>query len=335
MSTAPHLGQSVQTFFGDYLTAQRDVSPNTILSYRDALKLFLQFVAKRKKRAVAALGFGDMGSEVVLAFLADLEVRRKCSARTRNARLAALHTFFRYVAAHEPQVLELCQRISAIPVKKVQQSSPVYLETDEMTHILSVIDRSTPMGRRDHLLLLLLFETGARAQEIATLRTRAIRFAPPYQLQILGKGRKERMCPLRARTLLLMRENLRDRGVRPQNDEAIFIAARGEPLTRHGILRVVQRHVRQASVSMPTLATKRVGAHTLRHTAAIHLLRAGNALPVIRSWLGHVSVTTTDRYTEVDLNTKRRALDTTPPLDVRRRRPSWKKADLLAWLEAL
>jgi len=332
----PSLGRYIQTFFGDYLTAQRNLSPNTVLSYRDAFKLFLVFAARQSGRPVANLGFDDVGPNVVLAFLEDLEKSRKCSIRTRNARLSALHTFFRYVAVHEPRVLDICQRVSAIPAKRVQEKPAVYLEYEEVVHILGTIDRSTTLGRRDHLLVHILFEIGARAQEVASMRTSDFRLSSPGQVRIVGKGRKERLCPLRASTAALVRDHLRERGLTLHDEAPLFLGATGRPLTRHGILRAVQRRVRDASRTLPTLAAKRVGAHTFRHTAAIHLLRSGNALPVIRSWLGHVSVLTTDHYTHIDLETKRRALEASEPLPSSEGLPSWRNdPDLLAWLDAL
>jgi integrase/recombinase XerD len=334
-TTVPSLGLHVQAFFGDYLTAQRALSQHTVLSYRDTFKLFLGFAARRRRKSISDLGFADIGPDAVLAFLEDLERSRKNSVRTRNTRLAALHTFFRYVAGHEPRVLHLCQRVTAIPVKKTRTAPAVYLEHDEVLHILATIDRSTRGGRRDYLLVRLLFETGARAHEIADLRTTALRLSKPCQVHLFGKGRKERICPLRLGTAKLIRDHLVEHGVSAVQDAPLFIGKRGDPLTRHGVLRVVQRRTRQAAKTMPRLGTKRVGAHTFRHSAAIHLLRSGNALPVIRSWLGHVSVVTTDRYTEIDTEMKRRAIEATDPVPSPRR-PSWKrKPDLLAWLETL
>lgn len=329
------IGCHVQAFFTDYLMAQRDTSPHTVASYRDAVKLLLAFAARRRHKEVAALTFEDLGPEVVLGFLDDLEKNRKNTSRTRNTRLAAIHTFFRYVAAHEPQLLGLCQRICAIPVKKTRSSSITYLDYEEVLHILASIDLSTPLGRRDYLLILLLFETGARAQEIVSLRTSSLQFTEPAQVRILGKGRRERICPLRKRTAALIRKHLRERDVMSV-DAPLFVGLRGEPLSRFGLLRLVQRHVRTAAKTRPSLAKKRIGPHTFRHAAAIHLLRAGNDLSVVRSWLGHVSIITTDHYTEIDIETKRRALDTSEPVPSRRRGPFWKKnPDLLAWLEAL
>ena len=332
----PDLGLHVQAFFADYMTTQRALSPHTILSYRDTFRLFLVFAARRARTSVADLSFEQIDAATVLAFLEDLERNRNNSARTRNARLAALHTFFRYVAIQEPRVLATCQQINAIPVKKTQTTPATYLEHDEVAHILATIDRSKPLGRRDHLLLHLLFETGARAHEIATLRTTAFRLDKPCQVQLFGKGRKERICPLRTATAKLVRAHLGERRIPTGSDAPLFVSACGEPLTRHGVLRVVQRCARKAGASMPRIAQKRIGAHTFRHSAAIHLLRAGNALPVIRSWLGHVSVTTTDHYTEIDTEVKRRAVEGSQPLPASCKRPSWaRNPDLLAWLEAL
>lgn len=331
----PGLGQHVQAFFGDYLTTQRNLSPNTVLSYRDAFKLFLRFAAAHHKKPVVGLGFNDIGSDTVLAFLHDLEVTRGCSVRTRNARLSALHTFYRYVGAHEPMVLGLCEQVSAIPIKKAPQKPVVYLEYDEVVHILETIDGSTVLGRRDRLLIHVLFETGARAQEVADMRASDLRLSPPCQVRIYGKGRKERICPVRRTTALLAREHLNERHCTDGEDAPLFVGMRGDALTRHGVLRAVQRRVRAASDTMPSLRKKKVGAHTFRHTAAIHLLRSGNALPVVRSWLGHVSVVTTDHYTRIDLETKRQALEATEPVATTEP-PSWKRdPDLLQWLEAL
>lgn len=332
--TPSSFGGYVQAFFADYLTAQRDLSPHTVASYRDALKLLLTFAVRRQHASVAELTFDDLAPEVVLEFLEDLEQTRRNTTRTRNARLAAIHTFFRYVAAHEPPVLGVCARICAIPLKKTTARTMGYLDYAEVLHILRSIDRSTPLGRRDYLLIALLFELGARAQEIASLRTSALRLCEPAHARILGKGRKERICPLRKKTAILIRDHLRERGA-TLRDEPLFLGARSEPLTRFGILRVVQRHVRAAAKTLPSLAVKGVGAHTFRHTAAIHLLRAGNDLTVIRSWLGHVSVVTTDQYTDIDLEMKRRALEASEPIPSSRP-PRWHKdPDLLAWLEAL
>jgi len=328
--TNSSIGHHVQAFFADYLTTQRDMSPHTISSYRDSVKLMLAFAARRRHKEVAALTFEDLGPQVVLGFLNDLEKTRCNTTRTRNARLAAIHTLFGYVAAHEPRLLGLSQRICAIPVKKTKTPCITYLEYDEVLHILASIDMGTALGRRDYLLILLLFETGARASEVVSLRTSSLRFATPAQVRILGKGRKERICPLRKKTAALIRAHLRERDVMSL-DAPLFVGLRGEPLSRFGLLRLVQRRARTAAKTMPSLAKKRIGPHTFRHATAIHLLRAGNDLSVVRSWLGHVSIVTTDHYTE-----KRRALDASEPVPPRRRQASWKKnQDLLAWLEAL
>ncbi len=334
--TNSSIGSHIQAFFAEYLISQRDMSPHTIAGYRDSVKLLLAFAARRRHKEAAALTFEDLGADVVLEFLDDIEKTRGNTIRTRNARLSAIHTLFRYVAAHEPQLLGLSQRICAIPVKKTIASRCItYLEYEEVLHILASIDQSRPLGGRDYLLILLLFETGARASELVGLRTSSLRFVEPAQVCILGKGRKERICPLRKKTAALIQAHLRERDVMAL-DAPLFVGLRGEPLSRFGLIRLVQRHVRTATKTMPSLAKKRICPHTFRHAAAIHLLRAGNDLSVVRSWLGHVSIVTTDHYTEVDIEAKRRALDASEPVPSRRRKPSWKKdPDLLAWLEAL
>lgn len=333
--TNSNIGSHIQAFFADYLTSQRDMSPNTIASYRDSVKLLLAFAARHRHKEVSVLTFEDLGPDVVLKFLDDIEDTRGNTIRTRNARLAAIHTLFGYIAAHEPQLLGLSQRICAIPVKKSAAPCITYLEHEEVLHVLASIDLSRPLGRRDYLLILLLFETGARASELVSLRTSSLRLDEAAQVRILGKGRKERICPLLKKTAALIRAHLRECDVMGL-DAPVFVGLRGEPLSRFGLLRLVQRHVRTAAKTMPSLARKRIGPHTFRHAAAIHLLRAGNDLSVVRSWLGHVSIVTTDHYTEIDIEAKRRALDASEPVPSRRRNPSWKKdPDLLAWLEAL
>lgn len=332
--TTSSFGRHVQRFFTDYLTAQRDLSYHTVASYRDAVKLLLTFVSRRRHTPVADIGFDDLSPEVVLDFLTDLETTRGNTTKTRNVRLAALHSLFGYIAARDPTVLGTCQRICAIPFKRAQAAPVIYLDHDEVRHILGAIDRGTPLGRRDYLLMRLLFETGARAQEVASLHMNAVQLRDPPQVRILGKGRKERICPLRKRTAGLIRDHLRERrSVLP--DATLFVSVRGHPLTRFGVLRIVQRRARAAAKSLPSLASKRIGVHTYRHSAAIHLQRAGNDLTVIRSWLGHVSVLTTDQYTDVDLDLKRRALEASAVTPVGRS-PSWTKdRDLLTWLEGL
>lgn len=333
--TPGQFASHVQSFFTDYVTAQRDLSPHTRASYRDAIKLLLTFASRRQHKPIVGLSCEDLSPQLVLEFLEDLVKTRFNSTRTRNVRLAAIHTFFRYVAGREPEVMGTCQRICAIPFKKAKVPAMPYLDHDEVLHILRSIDRSTCLGRRDYLLVLLLFETGARAQEIANLRTTCLRLTDSPQARIFGKGRKERIVPLRKKTARLIHQHLRERGALLR-DEPLFLSVRGEPLTRFGILRAVQRHVRHASRSMPSLASKRVGVHTFRHSAAIHLLRAGNDLTVIRGWLGHVSVLTTDRYTDIDIELKRRALEAAEVVAASGRPPSWKRSpDLLSWLEAL
>lgn len=331
----PSLAKLVQTFFADYLVAQRDLSPHTVLAYRNAMKLYLGFVDRRAKKPITDLGFGDHSPEGVLAYLKDLEKQRGNSPRTRNARLVAMHTFFRFVSAREPQLLDLCQRILAIPIKKTEPPVVVYMEHAEFLHVLATVDRRTPLGRRDYLVLRLLFDTRARAQEIANVRTPALHDRPA-QIRLLGKGRKEWICPLRAETIPFIRDYLSECGVAPGDNVPLIARARGGPLTRRGILQIVKRHVARAAPTMPSRGKKSVVAHSLRHDAALHLHRSGNDISTVRSWLGHVSGVTTDHYTEIDAEMKRKALESTEAPAPPKRVPSWERdKDLLAWLEAL
>jgi len=334
--TIPTLGRHIQLFFGDYMTEQRGLSHHTVLSYRDALKLLLEFSAQHHKKPVVALDVADLDQDVVLAFLKNMEKTHGVKARTRNARLSALHTFFRYVGEKEPMNLAVCHRVCGIPMKKSQSPVIEYPEHGEVLHILRSIDRSTFLGRRDYLLIHVLFVTGVRAEEAAGLRTSSLQFVRPYQARIVGKGRKERICPIRAQTVKLIRDHLKERRLTPSHDVPVFVARSGEPLTRFGVLRAVQRRVRHAAKTMPALAKKSIGAHSFRHAAAVHLLRSGNDLSVVRSWLGHVSIMTTDHYTEIDNEMKRRALEATDPMPKPRRPSSWKRnPDILDWLQRL
>ncbi len=326
---APH----VQSFFRDFLVAQRNASPNTVLCYRDALKLLLVFAADRARRAVTGLRLDDVGPETVLAFLDHLERDRGCGAATRNVRLAAIRTFFRYVARQEPTVADLCRRVVDIPAKKREVRLPTYLELDELKGMLSRVQQTTALGRRDYALLWLLYDTGARVSEIVNLNVRAVRLEAPEQVRLLGKGRKERVCPISAETAKLLRACIGERDIPLDSDIPLFVNRVGARLTRGGIARRIQRHVG----TMVTLAERRVSPHTFRHTTAMHLLQSGVDLRVISAILGHASMLTTHHYTRIDLEMKRKALAkvaaSKPPVD-KHERPAWhREPDLIEWLE--
>ncbi len=337
MSSQTTLPTLLRGFFEDYLAAQRDVSANTIHAYRDSIKLLLHFAARRTGRQVIRLRLADLGADTVLAFLGHLETDRKNCVATRNCRLVAVHRFFAFVACTDPRHSELCRRVMDIPVKKTVSSTSTYLDRDEMKALLAVPLPSHRFGLRDLALLTFLYNTGARASEAVGVSIRDIRFETPAYVRILGKGRKERACPLWPETVNALHASLgqRDDGDRP--DAPLFLNAHGRRLGRFGVGTIVKRHVAAAARLQPSLAAKRVSPHTLRHTAAMHLLQSGVELNVIKSWLGHVSITTTSQYIEIDMAMKREALERcSPPVPTRPGDSPWHcRRDIVEWLEDL
>ena len=339
MSTAlPNaLARALRGFFADHLPRVRGVSPHTVRSYRDAFMLLLRFLALRRKRSVVDLDLHDLGVDDVLAFLDYLETDRHNGAATRNARLAAIHAFARYAASNHPEHLDLCQRILAVPFKRARPRLVEYLEADEIRALLDAPDRATPDGRRDHALLLALFNTGARVQEILDLRPCDLQLVRPLQVRLRGKGRKERMCPLWPQTAEILRALLAEHSVDSAETQPLFRNHRGEPLTRFGVRYLLRKYATLARPAATTLDAKRVHPHVLRHTTAVHLLQAGVDLVTISHWLGHASVETTNRYAAVDLATKRAAVAKARPVgDIDPSVAAWRTdASVLRWLEAL
>lgn len=336
-TTRPNtLGRALRGFFADHLPTVRGTSPHTVRSYRDAFTLLLRFLAARFGRSVAVLDFDALSPDHVLAFLQHLEAERRNGVATRNARLAAVHSFARYAASNHPEHLELCQRLLAVPFKRSRTRVVEYLEADELRALFDAPDRTTPDGRRDHALLLALFNTGARVQEILDLRPCDLQLVRPFQVRLHGKGRKERLCPLWPGTVELLRALMRERDVDPAATQPLFRNARGEPLTRFGVRYILRKHADRARSTATTLSSKRVHPHAMRHTTAVHLLQAGVDLVTISHWLGHASVETTNRYAAVDLETKRAALAKARPLiELKPTRHAWRSASVLAWLESL
>ena len=330
------LARALRGFLVDDLPRTRGSSRHTVLSYRDSLKLFLRFLAGRVDRAVAALDFPDLAPQHLLAFLDHLETERGNCAGTRNVRLAAVHSFARYAAGRHPEHLELCQRLLAVPFKRAGQRVVDYLDDDEMAALLPAPDRGTADGRRDYALLLAMFNTGARVQELLDIRACDLQLDRPRQVLLHGKGRKQRVCPLWDETAAALRRLLRDSG-RAETDAApVFRNRRGEPLTRHGVRYLLRKHVRAASSVATTLAGKRVHPHAMRHTAATHLLRAGADIVTVGHWLGHASIETTNRYLAVDIEARRQAVERAGALGDGPATSAWRTDDdLLGWLEAL
>ena len=331
------LAHALRGFFSDYLPRVRGASPHTVLCYRDAFALLLRFLATRHNRPVVLLDFGNLAADDVLAFLDHLEIDRRNSVATRNARLAAIHAFARYAAAGDPGELERCQRLLAVPFKRGHHRVIEYLEAHEIDALLGAPDCTTTEGRRDHALLLTMFNTGARVQEIVDLRPCDIQLVKPLQVRLRGKGRKERICPLMARTAESLKVLLREIGAEPNAIQPLFRNRRGEPLTRFGVRYILKKHALHAQASAPSLAAKRVHPHVMRHSSAVHFLHAGVDMVTISHWLGHASIDTTNRYIAVDLAMKRAALAKAESLgDVEPTLAGWRSdASILDWLEAL
>jgi len=327
----------LQSYFSNYLVNLRGMSPNTIQSYRDSLVLLLRFLASHKGRAAASLDLNDLDPLAIQDFLDHLEQNRKNRTSTRNIRLSAIHSFFHFVAAQRPDRLEHAQRILGIPFKKCGSLAINYLEYDEMEQILSRINQSTPQGRRDYTLLATLFNTGGRVQEILDLRARDLQLTKPYQLRLMGKGRKQRCCPIWPQTARLLRRLCEESQIDLGSEMRIFQNCRGEPLTRFGVRYILHQCFQRARASMPSLTSKRLHPHCVRHSTAVALLKSGVDLSTISQWLGHSCMETTNRYATVDLDMKRKAIASVKPLrDHRSSKAPWHhNRSILDWLESL
>jgi site-specific recombinase XerD len=333
-TAVPALAGLLHNFFHQWLVEQRDASHRTILAYRDAWKLFLCFVAQRLKRKVAALRTEDLTETELLAFLQHIERERRGSIGTRNCRLAAIRSFFSYVAAREPRAAKQCAEILRVPFKRVSRKAMCYLESAEVAAILSQPDRTTAEGQRDHALISLLYNTGARIQEALDLRPQDIRLKSPTHVRLMGKGQKERISPLWPETADVLEALLR-RCPRSA-DVPLFINRYGQPLTASGFRFRLRQYVAAAAKHVPTLAQKRITPHIFRHTTAVHLVAAGVDVTVIRSWMGHAQLDTTNHYAQANLETKRKALEQVDAKLRPTKPPRWKRdADLLAWLDSL
>jgi integrase/recombinase XerD len=326
------LAPTVQAFFTDRLMAERQVSPHTLAAYRDAIRLLLGFVAQRTGKAPSTLEFVDVDASMVSAFLGYLERDRGNSPRTRNVRLAALHSLFRYAALHHPEHAELIRRVLAIPPKRFDRADISFLAPAEVDALLAAPDRACWVGRRDHALLLLAIQTGLRVSELVGLRCEDVELRKGAHVRCLGKGRKERCTPLTSRTVEVLRSWLAER--RGAGNDPLFPTSRGHTLSRDAIALVVARHTATATKTCTTLRAKTVSPHVLRHTAAMRLLHAGVDTSTIALWLGHERAETTQMYVHADQTLKEKAIAKTAPIGNTpgRFRPS---DSLLAFLEQL
>jgi integrase/recombinase XerD len=303
MSDHTLLGPWIRRFLLEHVVAERNLARNTQHSYRDAFSLLIPFAAKKQKKSVDRLAVVDLSADIVRRFLADLESARSCKIATRNQRLAAIRAFAGFVAEHNPVHIEWCGQIRSIPFKKAGKAVVPYLEKVEMDALLAAPDRRTAQGRRDYALLLFLYNAGARATEAAQLKVGDLDILTACA-KITGKGGKQRLCPLWPATITELSTLVRRRAAA----EPVFLNRLGHTITRFGIHTLVERYTLRICAKFPTLATKRVSPHSIRHSTATHLLRAGVDINTIRGWLGHVSLDTTNIYAEIDLEMKAKAL---------------------------
>jgi site-specific recombinase XerD len=297
------LGPWVRRFLLEYLVTERNLAHNTQCSYRDALILLIPFVTDKRNKSVDRLTVLDLSADMVRLFLADLEQSRRSSIPTRNQRLAAVHALARFVGEHSPEHIAWCGQIRSIPFKKSSKAVVPYLEKPQMDALLSAPDRTTKQGCRDHALLLFLYNSGARAHEAAQLLISELDL-DGRSVKIRGKGRKERHCPLWPSTI----EELKNLVANRLSTDFVFLNRCGHPMTRFGINALVKRYAIKLRVQMPSLTAKRISPHTMRHSTASHLLRAGVDINTVRAWLGHVSLDTTNIYADIDLEMKAMAL---------------------------
>lgn len=324
----------MKRFFSHYLPVQKGLSVNTILAYRDAIKLLLCYAAETLRKPVESLAVEDIAEKVVIGFLDYIQRDRRCSSRTCNARLAAIHSLFAFIAREEPALLLQCHKIRAIPPKRTEHEGVDYLEEKEMQAILDAVDINSQTGIRDRVLLLLLYNTGARVSEIAQLKISDLRLQELGQVHLVGKGRKHRSCPLWPETVTALQVYLKQRTHKQTESENLFLNANGMPITRFGIRYITSKHAAIARNQYPSLQAKTVNPHTIRHTTAMHLLRAGNDVNMVSYWLGHADINTTHVYLEIDMEMKRHMLEKTEAPTIKKKTP-WHKPDILQWLNSL
>ena len=305
MNNTNLIGHWIQRFLVEHLVGERNLTSNTQKSYRDTLTLLFPYVSKEIKKPVDRLSIEDISPQLTRSFLLYLEEQRGSCVSTRNQRLAAVHTLARFIGMNSPQHLGWCTEIHAIPIKKTAKPAMCYLEKPEMDALLDAPDRGSAQGSRDYASLLFLYNSGARADEVARVTIADLNLeGSPASVRIVGKGRKIRYCPLWSLTCNVLAPLVAER----TSDERVFLNRRKQPITRSGIYALVKRYAVKASRQVPSLSKKEVSPHSVRHTTAVFLLRAGVDINTIRAWLGHISIETTIVYADVDLEMKANAL---------------------------
>lgn len=326
------LAPALQAFFTERLIHQRDASPNTVAAYTTGLRLLLAFAAEHTNRSPSALDIAELDAPLVAAFLDHLERDRHNSVTTRNSRLAVIHSLFGYLALHHPEHAASIQRVLAIPAKRTQRNLVTYLGEGEVDALLGSCDLARWTGRRDHAMFALTIQTGLRISELAGLDCSDVSLGTGANAHTIGKGRKERRTPLVHSTRAILKAWLAERGGTPT--DPLFPTTTGKRMSRDAIEHRLAHHLALAARTCPSIADKHVSMHTLRHTAAMRLLLAGNDITVIALWLGHEQIATTNIYLHADMTHKQQAIDKTKPLTAKPGRYQPPDA-LLAFLEAL
>jgi integrase/recombinase XerD len=334
------LGVLVQAFLADELSVQRGLRPTSVKAYRDGLRLFLLFVARDVPCRITQIAGETLTLDRVLRFLQDLEATRHNHRRTRNHRLSILRAFFDFLARRCPEYLAVAQQVTAIAVKRVPPPETFFLERDEIEALLRRLPTHGRYALRDRALFLVLYNTGARVQEIAELRLEHLDLGPQPRVRLHGKGDKWRVCPLWPQTVEVITRLLQESAVTPPPTRALFTSNGTRALTRFGLYKIVRRHADPLRVHRAAPSGRHIGPHVFRHTAAVHLLEAGVDINVIRAWLGHVSLDTTHRYAEINTRMKEAAVRLCEPPTTEtgspRRTPVWRDDQaLLAWLASL
>jgi integrase/recombinase XerD len=326
------LAPSMQAYFTDRLIAQRSASHNTIAAYRHTFQLLLRFTAQRTGRQPSGLDIADLDAPLMAAFLQHLEQERANTVATRNNRLAAIHSLFAYLALHHPEHAASIQRVLAIPHKRTEKNLLTYLTEPEVDALLGACEQTTWTGRRDHTMLALTIQTGLRISELAALTRQDITLTTGANVHTIGKGRKARRTPLTPPIRAILKAWLREHAGGP--DDPLFPSRTGKHLSRDAIEHRLAHHLQLAATCCPSIADKHITMHTLRHTAAMRLLLAGNDITVIALWLGHEQISTTNIYLHADMTHKQQAIDRTKPLNAKPGR--YQPTDtLLAFLQAL
>jgi integrase/recombinase XerD len=337
--TSITLGQIVYSFIEDHLKTQKGLRPLSIKSYRDTLRLFLIFTARDAGYRIARLSLEHLTFERVAGFLRHLEGERRNQIRTRNQRLAALHSFFDYLASRVPEMMAVAERVAAIPTKRTPLKETRFLDRDEIGALFAKLPKKSSSANRDRALLLFLYNTGARVQEVADLIVSNLELGSQPRVHLHGKGDKWRSCPLWEETAGQLRSLIDSR--KPSDPSSpVFASRSGRPLTRFGIYKIVRRRTRVLEAAQTSAYCRRISPHVFRHTTAVHLLESGVEVNVIRGWLGHVSLITTNRYAEISAKAKEAALRACqPPVEVSsgfRRSAVWREDEtLLNWLSSL